>query len=417
MSAAKMLVSISQRQSGYSLSASVARHTLALLFLALLGLSEPAAAQTSVGRDVTVTGEQSKQQFVAGDRVHISASVTDDIFAAAREITIEGARAQAVFLAGGTIRVKDSTVRDMVAAAHDIEIMGTIEDDALIAVCPICPWGSGRLLLGPQARIGDDARLLAGTLEIQGTVGGDLRAIARRIVISGTVDGKADLRAKEIVIASGARLAGELVARSPRKPEIAAGATIAGPVREIETEVNIPDPKDLPRVIGWVAAAAAVILVLGVLLLGVLGQLAAPVPLSRAAARMRTELWGCIGRGLAWALILPALGALLFASVIGIPAAVILMATFAVLCALAFVTSAYAIGLWLRSRRAAAAPEPRTGGRIGWTLVGILVLFIALVVPFVGWIFALLALLGGLGAIATGLWRQMRSADAAAPST
>ena len=396
------------------LSLSPSRNAPIVLFLALLAFpaSHSALAQQSTGRDVTVTGEQSKQQFVAGERIHIGANISDEVFAAGREITIERARAQSVYLVGDTIRVKDSTLRDIIAGAHDIEISGTIEDDALIAVCPICPWGSGRLLVDPQGRIGDDAHLLAGTLEIQGTVGGDLRATARRIVISGTIGGKADLSAKEIVIASTARLAGELVARSPKRPEIAAGATISGPVREIETEINIPDPRDLRKAIGWVAAAAAAILVLGALFLGVLGQLAAPGPLSRAARRMRTELWSCIGRGLAWALILPVIGALLFASLIGIPAGVILMAMLLVLWALAFVTSAYAIGLWLRSRRAAAVREPGTGARIGWTLVGILVLSISWMVPFVGWIFAVLALLGGLGAIAANLWRQVRGADA-----
>jgi hypothetical protein len=131
---------------------------------------------------------------------------------------------------------------------------------------------------------------------------------------------------------------------------------------------------------------------------------------------MRAELWSCVGRGLAWALILPAIGLLLFVSLIGLPAAVILMATQLVLWALAFVTAAYAIGLRVRNRRAAAAPEPRAGGRIGWTLLGIIVLVIAGAVPVVGWIFAVLALLGGLGATAAALWRRVRQVDAPAPS-
>jgi hypothetical protein len=62
----------------------------------------------------------------------------------------------------------------------------------------------------------------------------------------------------------------------------------------------------------------------------------------------------------------------------------------------------------------AVASDPSTGGRIGWTLLGILVLLIAWVV--VGWIFAVLALLGELGAAMGGLWRQMRSAEPAVPS-
>jgi hypothetical protein len=415
MPAADTVDMIGARERRIWASAAVARPAVAVLLLALIALqlTGPAFAQAVAGRDVSLTDEHSKQQFAAGDKVHISASIADDVFAVGREITLEGTRARAAFLAGGTIHLKDSTLHDLFILAHEVELLGAIDDDAVIAVCPVCPWGSNPLLVGPQARIGDDARLLAGTIEIQGTIGGDLTATARRIVISGTIGGKADLRANEIVIASGARLAGEFVARSPKKPEIATDATVAGPLREIQTEVNIPDPKDLPRILGWIAAAVAAIVVLGALLLGALGQLVIPAPLSRAATRMRSELWGCVGRGLAWALILPALAALLFVSLIGIPAGIILTAAYVVLWALASITAAYAIGLWLRSRRAREAPEPHTGGRIGWTLLGTLILLVAWVVPLVGWIFGLLALLGGLGAITAGA-EQLRRADAAA---
>lgn len=95
------------------------------------------------------------------------------------DVTIEGARAHAVYTVGDTIIVKDSTLRDLFAGGHDIEIQGTIEDDAIVAVCPVCPWGSGRLLRGPTGRIGYEARLMASTLEIRGTIAGDLTAFAR----------------------------------------------------------------------------------------------------------------------------------------------------------------------------------------------------------------------------------------------
>lgn len=413
MSAARELCASLGGRNRPQVMASALQYALAiiLLMLSAFHVARPAAAEVSAGREVSITGDRAKQQFLAGYRVHIGANVADDVFAVGREVTIEGARARTVVTGAERIVLKDSVLHDLFAGGQDIEIQGTIEDDAMVAVCPVCPWGSGRLLLGPTGRIGDDAHLAAGTLEIQGTVGGNLTAVARRIVISGSVSGKADLTAKEIVIASGARLGGELVAHSPKPADIASDATVGGPVRHIETEVNIPNPEDLPRMIAFFAVTAAIVLLLGVFLLGVLGQVATPGPLSRGAVALHTELWGSIGRGLAWILLVPAVGALLFASLIGIPAGVILMAAFVVLLTLAFLTAAYAIGLWVRNRRAAGVPEPRTGGRIGWTLLGILILLIAWAVPFVGWIFAFLALLGGLGAVTVGLWPRVRRGD------
>lgn len=397
------------------LALGAARHATVVLLLALLAsfANSPSFAEQSTRRDVTVSGDQSKQQFVTGDRIHIHANISDEVFALGHEIVVEGTQAETAYLAGDTVLVKDSTLADLIAGAHDqVEISGTIRDDALVAICPICPGGSGRLFVGPQGHIGGDAHFLANTLEIQGTVDGDLAATARRIVISGTIGGTADLTAREIIIASGARIGGELVARSPSKPQIESGAIISGPLREIETEVDIPDLKELPKVIGWVGAAAAGILLLGAFLLGALAQLTVPGPLNQAARIMKAELWTCLWRGLACALILPIIGAVLAMSLVGFPAGVVLMAMLVVLSAFAFVASAYAIGLWLRSLITAAAPEPRTSGRIGWTLAGILTLFILWIVPFVGWIVALLTLLGGLGAVAMTLWRLIRGPDA-----
>jgi hypothetical protein len=49
-------------------------------------------------------------------------------------------------------------------------------------------------------------------------------------------------------------------------------------VREIETEVSIPDPEDPPRMAARFTVTAAAVLLLGTFLLGVLAQLAYPDP-------------------------------------------------------------------------------------------------------------------------------------------
>lgn len=64
------------------------------------------------------------------------------------DVTIEGARAHAVYTVGDTIIVKDSTLRDLFAGGHDIEIQGTIEDDAIVAVCPVCHGVPGVCCVG-----------------------------------------------------------------------------------------------------------------------------------------------------------------------------------------------------------------------------------------------------------------------------
>jgi hypothetical protein len=79
-----------------------------LLVLSAIYVAQPAVAEVSAGREVSITGDRTKQQFLAGYRVHIGANVTDDVFAVGREVTIEGARARMVVTGADRIVVKDS---------------------------------------------------------------------------------------------------------------------------------------------------------------------------------------------------------------------------------------------------------------------------------------------------------------------
>lgn len=381
-----------------------------LVVLGLTGLPRAAAqSQITAGRSIELMGQHSDQQFVAGDRVLITANISDDVFAAGREVTLEGAHAQSLMVGARKFVLRNSQIRDLFAGGLDVEILGQIEDDAIVGVCPICPWGTGNLLIGKDARIGHDARLASGTLEVQGTIVGNLRAAARRIVISGSIGGKADLKAKEIVIADGARLGGELIARSPTKPQISSSATITGPVREIETKVDIPEPADFMKAMVAFSIAAAIAISVGLLALGALSQLVLPELLQASAEYLRKEPWAKLGFGLAWALLIPGAAALLIFSIIGAPAGIVIMAAYIVIGALAFVTSGYAVGLWLRNRRSPTAALPSTVSRIGWTVLGLFALLLVGVVPLVGWALVALAFLAGLGAITSSIWERLRT--------
>ena len=65
-----------------------------LLVLSAFYVAQPVVAEVSAGREVSITGDRTKQQFLAGYRVHIGANVTDDVFAVGREVTIDSDRDQ-----------------------------------------------------------------------------------------------------------------------------------------------------------------------------------------------------------------------------------------------------------------------------------------------------------------------------------
>jgi hypothetical protein len=388
-----------------------------LCSLALLSwLTESAAAQPGVtaGRDVALAGILSEQQFLAGDRVRINAEVADDIFAAGRTVTVDGARAVMLVVGAGQLDLRNTTLRDLVAGGMGAEISATIEDDMVVGICPACPMGSGRLVIARSTRVGSDARLAAATIEMQGAIGGNLRAAARRIVISGDIAGNVDVRAGEIVIAPGARITGVLTARSPVPPDIHSGAQV-GQAHHVPTDAPFPDSDSWGRGLVNVAAVAAIALMAGIFFFAALAQLIAPAIVAGGADRMRRQLWASVGIGLAILLLAPVLLMLLAMTLIGGLAAIVGGAALAVLLALALVTAAYGLGLWLRSKltRSDALLPTSAGARIGWTLLGLLLLLLMQVVPIIGWIAGLIVFLAALGALAGGIRAQAATSPAA----
>ncbi|MCL4766630.1 MAG: hypothetical protein KJZ80_10390 [Hyphomicrobiaceae bacterium] len=372
-----------------------------------------ARAEVWSGRNVVITGILAQPQLAAGNRVRVEATVSDDVFVAGRRVVVERARADSLAVGSVRLAVRDSTVRNLVAGALDVEIQALVENVAVVGVCPICWWERGRVLIGPGGRIGGDAYLAARTIELFGSVGGNLRARASRIVITGAVAGTAELRANRIVIAPGARITGELIARSPEPPQVAPDAIVTGGVRYVPADPPIPDAYDI-RWLSWqLSLAVAAVFVAGLLVFVMLAQAIVPGLLWQSVQQFRSEPWGTLGRGIAWALLAPTLIFLLFASLIGIPAGFVLAGLFFVLLGLSLVTAAYGLGLWLRDRRQPGGDPGTAWRRIGWTVVGLVLILIAALIPIIGWIAVVLALLTGLGAVGTSVWRRLRGHTAA----
>jgi hypothetical protein len=400
------------------------RRTLGVLGAVLLsglaallwwGSGSVAQPRMAAGRDIALTGILSEQQFLAGDQVRISAEVADDIFATGRTVIVDGAKAVTLVTGAGRLEIRNTTLRDLIAGGLEAEISGTIEDDMVVGICPACPMGSGQLVIAPSTRVGSDARLAAASIEMKGAIGGNLRAAAHRIVISGDVAGNVELRGHEIILEPTARITGTLTTWSPSPPSIAAGAQV-GQSRHVATHAPFPDRGEMRQGMIRVAAVAAAITVAGLFLFAILAQLAVPAVIGAAALRVHTQLWASVGVGLAVLLLAPVLLALLAVTLIGAPAALVGGAALFVLFALAVVLAAFVLGLWLRARltRAETWLASGMGARIGWTLLGMLLLILLQAVPVVGWIIGFIAFLAALGAIAGAL--RERSGVQAAPA-
>lgn len=372
------------------------------LGVVLLGLDAPhATAQSDASKDreyVSLEGSHDDVQFVAGKTVNVTATVSDDVFAAGRDVTFDGATIRNAIVAGYDIEQRGGSAEDLIAVGANIKIAGDVADD-VVAI-------ARHLRIAQGGSVGGDIRVAAETIEVEGTISGGMRAAARRVTIAGKIDGKVDLLAERIVIGPNAVISGDLIYRSKDRPEIAEGATIGGEVRHVE--IDIPNLTQ----IGLAALGIGILIVLAwalaTLILIVVIQLVFAAFVTNATDRLQDQPWSSLGRGIVLLLIGGALAALFYASILGIPLGGAMTMVIALASLLGLVTVSYCIGLWMRSwfRQSTYVSG---AGRVGWTILGAVLLGLIGVIPFVGGVIAGLAVAAGVGAIMAELWGRLRA--------
>ncbi|PJK30205.1 hypothetical protein CVT23_07330 [Minwuia thermotolerans] len=366
---------------------------LTVLFLAL---AAPSAAEPDRDREVVeLSGEHGDMQFLVGGRVKVSATVTDDVFAAGRYVSFTRADIRNVIAAGYEVTLDGGVVADMIAAGSTVRVAGRVVDDLVAA--------GGTVRIAPEGAVESDVRAVGETIEVEGVVGGSLRAAARSIRIEGSVGGKADLSAERIVIGPAARIGGDLIYRSHQPPEIAAGAVIEGDVRHIE--MDLPDIERIGLTIFGIGLVIGVAWAVAVLLLVVVIQAAFPSLVGEAAAAARARPWNSLGRGVATLMIALAASGLLFASVLGVPLGAALFFTTALLALVGLTVAAQWAGFAIRRWRRRSDPVSARS-RMGWTVLGLVALALVSLIPFLGWIVVGLIVAAGVGAAASRIWQR-----------
>jgi hypothetical protein len=368
----------------------------ALLLAASLGAGGAAHAQATASHVVTRTGEApvlegeiSDMAMISGGRPRISAKVADDIFASGGQLQVDGASADHLIIAGGKIELAPATVHDLVAAGGRIALRdGVVSDDAVIA--------GGAIHLDRSSRIGGSAILTGGRLLIEAPVGGELRAAGGRVELNGPVAGDVRIRAERIVLGPEARVGGDLYVRGARI-ELSPGAVVQGrTVRQVVR--HNADMRAGLSVLGAVFA-------LGLLLMNGVIAAAAPGVVGPVDQRLRSAPWPSLGVGVLIALLTPLAIGLLAATVIGAPLAIVLGLAYLLAIPIAFAGVAYWLGQWIRGRVSTRRGEPPGWpARFGWTLAGALLILLACIIPFVGWLVWIAAFAAGVGALAVELF-------------
>ena len=363
--------------------------------LALLLVAGFAAAQDTTVSD-TGTRRSLDNMFASGGDVRVAGAEVKDLFAAGGTVTLDAHVRESAHMAGRQIRVNGAIGENLYAAGYDVALQARVGEDMIAA--------GYHVEVGPNGSVARDLLARGRTIAVRGPVAGDVSLSGDTVEIAAPISGSAEIRAREIRFGEGARIDGTL--------SYSTGAPVTVPPSVIAPERVTADIESGPS--GTFTSSALMILS-SLVMLG-LAALFAYVFRDRLAgtrAVIASRPWGDLLFGIIATSALFGSIVVLTMSLIGIPLIPLVVALIPFVIFAGYLTTAHAIGAVV-IRRARLLPG-NFWSAFGAIVLGAIVLALAMAIPLVGWVIAVLAVVVGVGAwLALLVWPASRGERALA---
>jgi cytoskeletal protein CcmA (bactofilin family) len=323
--------------------------------------------------------------LAAGQTVSIDGDVNGDLLAFARVVTIRGHVAGDVIAAGETVEIQGSVGGSVYAAGRGVTIKQMRVGRNLYTAGRDVAVESGVEIVGNATAAGD-------SVNVDGKVGVDLMTAGNALVLRGEVTRNVNAFGQTITLLPPASVGGDLVAhvRATDNLQIAPGATVRG---KVDTQISAGPPGArvskylMASFYTWQIVRLAAAFLAGLLLLWAFDGLRT-ASLADAGAGLKA---GAIG--LVTAIALPVVAFIACITVVGIPLGILTVILWLFGLYFAKVVVAQLIG---RRLFASAHGVPHYAATL---LAGLVIVFIAINLPWVGWLVGIAITLLGLGMI------------------
>lgn len=350
----------------------------------LLVPSFATAAEWRSGDQVFIGPEEVIEDdlYLFASDVSLLGTVRGDVFIAAGTIDIRGNIEGGASLAGGTVTLHGDVARGVRIAAGNTSISGTLGGDLVVA--------AGTARINPDARVGGDLVLNAGEANVAGQIEGSLLGSAAQADLNAEIRENVSLRVDRLRVGPEARVLGAFQYQSENEARVAEGAQLSYAPERLPVEDRGPWSGLPAGVFGFVW------LFMGTFLVGLLWLWLLPESLERTVATLARAPGRSFGVGLLALLLVPLV--LLFLLVpslifgfLSVP--VVITALFAVGLASAGTFVGLFLGRFITRRLGTSQPR--------WVelLLGVFLLALLGVIPWLGALVGLVVLSFGLGAL------------------
>lgn len=322
------------------------------------------------GNLVRIAGTVEGTTFAAGQDVQITGNINGDLFVSAQNITIDGVVTGNIYVAGQAIKIGVQSEGDVFVAGQNVTI-------------------------AKEAIIGRDLFVAGATILQEGTIQRNLFGGGSEIIIAGLVGGDVNLQTGNLKLQDNAVIEGNLSYESSKEAVIAPDSKITGEtdwkkVASMSTEqIRTETKKPINLFFGFLWSVASALLV------WFLVKVWRPDFWTKTAMPIAEVPLKTLGVGFLALVVTPLLILLAMVTIIGIPLGIFVGLIYWASMYLSKIIVAVFIGQWLAKRF--KWPELHKG--IWLVMLGLVILGLLNMLPFVKFIVGLLTVVAGLGSL------------------
>jgi cytoskeletal protein CcmA (bactofilin family) len=340
------------------------------------------AADLRGGDTITVASGEvvDDDLYIAGNTIIIDGTVNGDLWAFGSTITVNGDVNGSIVAIGQTVNVNGNVGHAVRLVGQTINISGNVSGDLIV-------FGS-EANIASKVKIGGDMLFSAGNVRLNGPVEKDVKGSGSEVIVANVVGGDVELKVKNLTLTSSANVQGNLTYTSENEADIQSGAKVEGKTTHNMPEVKKPAPFSgiVGKLIGFLMA-----LVTGLIIILIIPGRSASV-----ADSIRNKPWTSLGWGAVILFATPIAAIMVCITVIGIPVGLIALALYAIAIYISQVFVGLFIGRWIIGRFRGTESKAIMVGALA---LGLVILTLLGLIPYLGFWIGLAVALFGLGAV------------------
>lgn len=365
---------------------------LGFLFFVLPMTSFAATVQN--GYAVTIANPIPENAYISGDAISVESNIIGDLVSAAGYLNIENDVFGGVIAAATAIDISSNIKGSARLAGSTVKISGNVNGDVFVL--------AGNVDITKNATIGGDLIVYAGNVKIDGIVHGNLQGDIGILRITGIIGKNVNIKTGKFAnVSETAKINGDFIYTSSSIAYIPK-TSVVGEIKRNE----IAGDWHNKGLFGLVTFGYLFAKLIGFLMMAIIGLLIAifvPTEFLKVALLIKHSFWKYLGIGFLALIVIPISCIILLCTIIGAPFGLIVGAAFSIMAYVSTIFAGYFIGnLILRG-------ETHNKWKIwGKALLGLLIMSIVCLIPFLGWLAVFVAWLVGFGAFIARRWEMVK---------